>query len=119
MSTIEEMRGVENARLVIEGDWGGTIYLSCPVPLIGATHPEILDLAEWLERQCWSCNFDEDGDAGHWVFFEIVTVGTHILGGMGGGIHVNGLWIHEDVEFLRDEIVAWLKLGVDSEHEKT
>jgi len=116
LKTLEDARNAEHGALVIEGDWGGTIYLSCPVKFIHATQEEIEALAEWMERQFWDCNFDvSDGEGGHGVYYVDAKPGTHILGGMGGGVHLEGLWVHDDIAddnltHYGDEIIKRLKL---------
>lgn len=111
LKTIDEVRGTPDSRLVIEGDWGGTIYCSCPVSLIGASQDEIYALAEWLERQFWACNFNDDSQGGHGVYYQVGEPGQGIWGGMGGGCFVDGLWVHPDIaDEFGDEIIKRLKL---------
>ena len=111
LRTLDAAREAEHGAVVIEGDWGGTIYLSCPVKYVQATHEEILALAEWLERQFWDCNFDESGEGGQSVYYKDAPPGSGIWGGMGGGAHVDGLWVHPDIaESLGDEAIKRLKL---------
>jgi hypothetical protein len=111
LKTLEEARAAEHGAVVIEGDWGGTVYLSCPVKYVHATQEEIEALAEWLERQFWGCNFLSDGEGGHGVYYKDAPPGTGIWGGMGGGRHLDGLWAHPDIaEVLGAEIITRLKL---------
>lgn len=116
LRTLEEARGMEHGSVVIEGDWGGTIYLSCPVKYVHATQEEIEALAEWLERQFWDCNFDASGEGGQGVYYKDAPPGSGLMGGMGGGAHLDGLWVHPDllgevgVDAVKNEIIKRLKM---------
>jgi len=121
LKSLEEARAAEHGAVVIEGDWGGTIYLSCPVKYVNATQDELSALAEWLERAFWGCNFwTREGhthiQGGHGVYYLDAPPGTGIWGGMGGGAHMDGLWVHpEVVEAYGDEIIKRLKLEKSEE----
>ena len=81
--------------LVMEGDYGGSIYLTCPVRLIGCDEPALEHLLHELDGHCWN---DAEGAR---LFFECAPVGTGIAGGTGGGIVTSGVWLHPDLEALR------------------
>lgn len=80
--------------VVLEGDWGGQIYLTVPVKLIGAdSHLE--DLLAELDRQAWGCN-NGDGQ-GIRVSTAEETEDGAVGGGMGGGLILpNEIWTHEE-----------------------
>lgn len=44
------------------------------------------------------------------AFFVIAKSGDGIGGGMGGGRHTDGLWVHDAISELREEIERRLKL---------
>jgi len=47
--------------IILEGDMGGTMYLTCPVRLIAATIEEIDTLLAWLEERYWdNCSAGSD-----------------------------------------------------------
>lgn len=87
----ELAKTIENACVIFEGDWGGQIYLTCPMKYIHCTESVLLALLESIDRIEWGCN---KGD-GRGVFFEIIPAGQGVAGGMGGGAVIDGLWLHQ------------------------
>lgn len=75
--------------LVLEGDWGGQIYLTVPWHLVGE-NAKIGNLLTRLDKLCWPYN---KGDGASAYLIDGVTVG--VCGGMGGGgLNEDGLWLH-------------------------
>lgn len=112
--TLEAAREISNCYVVLEGDWGGTIYCTCPVRYVRADQAQLDLLAHELELAFWGCNIntDEDGTprGGEGVFFHQVDP-RGILGGMGGGGVIDGLWVHPALtEELAKKIEAALQL---------
>ena len=79
--------------LVLEGDWGGQIYLTVPLAWVQATEQEIRDLLCAVDAACWACNRGEGAAA----YVHQGNAGDGIPGGMGGGIVLNGLWLTEEL----------------------
>jgi hypothetical protein len=107
-TNIEFLKGYEEARntkgsvVILEGDWGGQIYLVCPMELIKC-ECEILELLlNDLDSIAWKCN---DGE-GKGIYYEVRSVGEGISGGMGGGNVESALWIHDEFKGkdIEDEI---------------
>ncbi len=80
--------------LVLEGDWGGQIYVTVPWRLVVADARVDLLLSE-LDRIAWSCN-DGAGCFSH--LYDPRLCGDlpvdGVSGGMGGGALEDGLWLH-------------------------
>ncbi|MFA6476374.1 MAG: hypothetical protein WCV68_03050 [Candidatus Paceibacterota bacterium] len=108
--------------LIFEGDWGGQIYLTVPLSLIGP-RARILTLSRKLDDVAWDCNEGEGSSIYIYSPSAITqqiaefdcdpaTDLNHIPGGMGGGhISEEAVWIHE--EFQPDMIAeAWLLLDL-------
>jgi hypothetical protein len=87
-STLDEAKQVADAALVMEGDYGGQIYLTCPIRYIRCGERELVQLFEDIDALGWH---DLHG-AG--MFYEILAIGSGVAGGMGGGVVTDGLWLH-------------------------
>jgi hypothetical protein len=95
-----EARKGRNATLVMEGDYGGQIYLTCPVEKIKCGEKELKQLLEDIDAIEWG---NPDG-AG--MYFEEIEKGSGVAGGMGGGIALEGLWVHERLKSIENKIEA-------------
>lgn len=102
VKSLEEARK-NNALLIMEGDYGGQIYLSCPVKLIKCDGKTIQSLLMKLDKLAWN---DPDGAK---VYYEIMRTDSIISGGMDGGVAKKGLWIHPQFSKLKKEILAILQ----------
>ena len=97
LRNLDEARAAEDGVVVFEGDWGGTIYATVPVKYLSETisHQELSQLAVTLEKIHWDCNIDEDSpEGGSRMYYKRAVPGDGILGGMGGGCVMDGLWTH-------------------------
>jgi len=97
---LQAARQAEHAVVVMEGDYGGQIYLTCPVRHIRCDSATLDRLLEDVDNRHWG---DPEG-AG--LYFEIAHVGASIPGGMGGGLVVDGVWLHRELEPLGKQIRA-------------
>jgi hypothetical protein len=86
--------------LVMEGDYGGQIYLSCPMKLVQCGPKEIESVLRDLDTMAWGCNEGDGAD----TYYLRRQSGQGIWGGMGGGIVLDGLWVHEEFTHLKDAI---------------
>jgi hypothetical protein len=93
MHNLAEAKSVDGAHLIMEGDWGGQIYLVCPVKLVKCAEEELWQLLSELDKIIWKCN---DGD-GTGIYYEQRKPGEGIPGGMGGGLVSEELWIHPEL----------------------
>lgn len=93
----DRLGGLEEARtntlgaVVLEGDWGGQIFATCPARLVECDHDTLLRLTLDLDSVLWG---EPDGAS---VRYEVRAVGSSVPGGMGGGEIVEGVWVHEEV----------------------
>ena len=109
--SLQEAKWTENASVVIEGDWGGTIYCTVPAKYVRCFESQLWDLATALERAFWDCNFSDHSNGGESVHFSTRDFAS---GGMGGGLIVDGLWVHASLpEDLFDLIKERLNLHED------
>lgn len=84
--------------LIMEGDYGGQIYLVCPVNIIACSEITLNKLLFEIDSLNWD---DEDGAA---LYYEKQDI-SQISGGMGGGIALNDLWVHERIIDYKDIIL--------------
>ena len=98
--SLDEARRDPDGALVMEGDYGGQIYLGCPLRVVGASEAALRTLLLDLDRIAWK---DPEGAA---IRYERAPAGTGVAGGMGGGAVTPDIWIHDEfVELgLADQI---------------
>lgn len=94
VATLAEARELDDYALVMEGDFGGQIYLTCPVDLVKCDEDCLRRLLADIDGVQWN---NPDGCQ---LFFEHAPVGASIVGGMGGGEVVDGVWCHKDIHAL-------------------
>lgn len=87
---LEEARAANGAYLIMEGDWGGQIYLVCPVRLVQVSEETLGQLLAELDQIAWPGNAGEGAD----IYYEQQQPGTGVAGGMGGGVATDSLWVH-------------------------
>jgi hypothetical protein len=103
----EAAKESEKGCVIFEGDYGGQIFLTCPMKYINCSHETLTRLLKDIDKICWDCNDGEGCD----VFYEDYEVGDGVWGGMGGGIVINGLWIHPDIEEVIASEIAMIISG--------
>ena len=72
------------------GQWGGQVFLTVPVKLMG-TDPQVEELLTFLNKIAWGAN---DNEGGEFRYFESKFPDWGFDGGMGGGQLTDGLWLH-------------------------
>ena len=81
----------DNGYVVFEGDDGGQIYLTCPMKYVNCNHNTLLRLLNDIDKMFWN---DESACR---VFYEAFAMNSGVWGGMGGGVAIDGLWIHDSL----------------------
>jgi len=95
---LNEAKKYGDSFLIMEGDWGGQIYLVYPVKLIKCEEKRLLKLLQDLDKLAW------DEKVGKGIYFERFKEGEIVPGGMGGGIAPSNLWVHDNFKPLIDKI---------------
>jgi len=109
--TLAEARATEDMVVIMEGDYGGHIYFTCPVTRIRCDAETLSRLLADLDALCWD---DPDG-AG--LYFELVSPKTGVAGGMGGGMVLDGIWLHDKLQHLLvkvEAVVSGASLSINS-----
>ena len=105
--------------LVLEGDWGGQIFLTIPCKQVGpkAKVATLLRKINWL---AWHCNCDRRHDDGSTFYvYPARSNEKGVGGGMGGGALTKSLWLHK--EFVNPEFPPhdkWTKLRAKTDWQK-
>ena len=88
--SIEDARRDPDSAAVLSGDYGGTIFLTVPVRLLGCSLAALETLVSDLDAVTWM-----SGDLTiATVSLERHAVGTGVAGGDGGGVVIDGVWTH-------------------------
>ncbi|MBP1763149.1 MAG: hypothetical protein H6Q65_207 [Firmicutes bacterium] len=95
-----EAKNVDNAVVIMEGDSGGQIYLTCPMKLVKCDEKTLEKLLDYLDDIAWACN---EGD-GKGIYYEVKQPMEGVWGGMGGGIVLSELWVHDEFKEIKDKI---------------
>lgn len=90
LRSLDEARAYPDAVVIAEGDSGGQVYFTCPVRLIRCTEAELMLLLEDVDAIQWGI---DNGGAG--LYYERLSVGDGVWGGMGGGMITEGVWVHD------------------------
>jgi hypothetical protein len=85
--TLSEARA-NNALVVLQGDDGGQIYLTCPAIKVKCSEIELKLLLRFLDDMAWR---DPSMAA---IYFEDVPQNSGVPGGMGGGRATGDIWLH-------------------------
>ena len=91
----------EHSYVIMEGDYGGQIYLTCPMKLVNCAHETLLQLATDLDNMYWQ---EAEGCR---VFYEEYAEPQGVWGGMSGGLVDDGLWMHPEFESADIENRVW------------
>src|SRR3954469_11137799 len=94
-SSLEQAREDPDAAVVMEGDYGGSVYLTCPVRLVGCDAAALERVLAVLDRLDW------DDPEGARIYYEHLPAGSGVAGGTGGGIVVDGVWMNPSFKRYR------------------
>ncbi|MBE7680780.1 hypothetical protein [Paenibacillus sp. P13VS] len=91
-----QAKNTNGTYVIMEGDWGGQVYLSCPMDIVKCNEDTLKNLLIDLDTIAWDCNEGE----GKGLYYEVRQPEEGICGGMGGGEITEKLWIHEEFSDL-------------------
>jgi hypothetical protein len=94
LESLAVARNYPESVVIMEGDDGGTIYLTVPVYKVVCSEIALRHLLSDIDAMYW-----KDRRLAH-LIYEIVPIGAAVAGGTGGGRVVDGLWLHQNVEEL-------------------
>lgn len=92
LKSFEEAKQFLDSVAIFEGDYGGQIYIVCPVSTIKCSQVILLKLLTDIDKISWN---DPEGAN---IYYERHKLGEGISGGMGGAQVIDGIWIHEELK---------------------
>jgi hypothetical protein len=95
----------EGGTVILEGDDGGTIYLTCPASIVKCGEEGLRSLLSYLDSLKWA-----DPEMAH-IWYEKHATGSRLAGGMGGGIVTEDVWIHPKLaeQGIAEKVSAFLR----------
>lgn len=102
LHTLDEARCHDDGVAILEGDWGGQIYVVVPVKMIRCSEATLRQLLFQLNSEAWPCN--ENNGAS--IYYERNPAGSGVAGGMGGGESTGDLWVHSEFDPFAGQIRA-------------
>jgi hypothetical protein len=102
LHTLDEAQRDPLGCVVLEGDWGGQIYTAAPARLVRCDEAALSQLLRYLDGIAWPSN-ELDGAR---VFYERRAVGSPIVGGMGGAVVAEEIWVHQEFVDLRIDVAV-------------
>lgn len=97
--SLAEAQAAPDGVVVLEGDYGGQIYVVAPSTLVRCSEGALQDLLADIDAREWA---DPDGAR---VYYERRAVGAGIAGGMGGGLVIDGIWVHPELSVASAAVV--------------
>lgn len=88
VSSLDEARNTDGVVVVLQGDDGGSIYLTCPARLVACDEAALKQLLLDLDHDYWN----DPESVG--LYYERASIGSRIAGGTGGGLVNDAMWLH-------------------------
>lgn len=106
--SLDEARADPNSVVIFVGDYGGQVYLTCPVSRIRCSQQTLVQLLAAINEFSWG-----DGEE---MYFERVRPDQFVPGGMGGGVVENDVWLHPEFRRLFEVDITILPEVADVLH---
>jgi hypothetical protein len=104
LGSLAAARDTPDGVVILEGDYGGQIYLVAPAALVECSEGALELLLRDLDELAWP---GSEADASS-VRYEELPLGAGVPGGMGGGKVTGAVWIHPDLSEHAEAIRAVL-----------
>jgi hypothetical protein len=106
LGSLAEARETNDGVVILEGDYGGQIYVVAPARRVECSEGALLKLLRDLDEIAWP---GSERDASQ-IRFERLAGGSKVPGGMGGGRVDDEVWIHAELarhaEAIRDVLAG-------------
>jgi hypothetical protein len=100
LRSLAEARETADGVVILEGDYGGQIYVVAPASSVECSEGTLLRLLRDLDEIAWP---GSERDASQ-MRFERLSGGSKVPGGMGGGRVEDDVWIHPELARRTAEI---------------
>jgi hypothetical protein len=111
LRSLSEARSFKDSTVILEGDYGGQIYVVAPIGYVKCNESRLHSLLAEVDATQW------DEPEGASIFFERLPVGAGVPGGMGGAAVQQSVWVHERLQAHRVAIAAVLAGERESIHQ--
>ena len=103
--SFEEARNNDSSYVILQGDWGGQVYVVAPMCMVKCSERSLKNLLKVIDDEQWSCN---EGDGAE-IFYERLIPPGPVAGGMGGGVATQDIWVHpkicaETAEYIKHRL---------------
>ena len=107
LRSLKDAQADPHGYVILQGDSGGQIYLVAPASYIRCSSETLNCLLRDLDQIAWPGNDDDMRQ----VYFERLSPGSVVSGGMGGGVANADPWIHPEFvsKGLRPAILSVLR----------
>jgi hypothetical protein len=92
LRSLHDAQEVPDGVVILEGDYGGQIYVTCPAKLVKCGEDALGALLDEIDHMEW------DNPSGAGLYYERHPVGAGVAGGMGGAVVLDGVWLHDELE---------------------
>jgi len=89
LTSLQEAQAHPDGVVILEGDDGGQISLTCPSSQVRCSEATLQQLLKDIDAREWN---DLSGAR---LFYERMPVSATVAGGMGGGKVTDGVWVHD------------------------
>ncbi len=103
LRSLADAQAVPDGIVVLEGDYGGQIYVVAPAGEVRCSEEVLGQLLADVDGGAW------DDAEGARVYYERHSPGAGISGGMGGGAVTGAIWVHPELSALRSSILEVLR----------
>ena len=93
LGSLAEARAAPDGVVILEGDWGGQIYVVAPAARVACEEAALDRLLRDLDAIAWP----ENDPGGASIRYERLRAGEAVPGGMGGGEVREDVWIHPEL----------------------
>jgi hypothetical protein len=93
LGSLADARAAADGVVILEGDWGGQIYVVAPASRVACDEAALARLLRAIDAIAWPEN--DEGSAS--IRYERLRAGDTVPGGMGGGRVSSDAWIHDEL----------------------
>jgi hypothetical protein len=93
LGSLAGARAAPDGVVILEGDWGGQIYVVAPASRVSCDEAALARLLRAIDAIAWPGSEAQSAT----IRYERLRPGETVPGGMGGGRVLEGAWIHDEL----------------------